>query len=185
MGNHRWIVRHLARRIEPGDHLLEIGSGDGRLVHRVDRLRNPARPFFLSAVDRAPSPADLPDSCAWHQADLLDCLEIIADSDLLVANLFLHHFEKEQLAQIGRSIARGPRVVLACEPVRRRLHLGQMRALRIIRLHPVTRHDGFVSIGAGFRRAELPSLLNLDPARWRITLAETFFGAYRMLATKL
>jgi hypothetical protein len=184
MGNHRWILRHLYQLMGPDERLLEIGSGDGSLVQKIDRLRIPTRPSLLSALDHVPAPVDLPDSCIWHQADVFDRLNIIEDSDLLVASLFLHHFEPDELARIGRSIARGPRVVLACEPVRRPIHKSQLLALRIMRLHPVTRHDACVSIEAGFRGAELPSFLNLDSDRWQITLSETLFGAYRMLAIR-
>jgi len=184
MGNHRWILRRLPHRLRSNDHILEIGSGDGALARRIDRLRGSVPPFHQAALDQATAPANLPEPCTWHQADVFDRLFLIENCDLLVANLFLHHFKPDQLATIGRSVDRGPRVILACEPVRRRLHIAQLYALRTMRVHPVTRHDARVSIEAGFRGAELPYLLNLDPAFWQTTLIETFFGAYRMLAVR-
>jgi hypothetical protein len=48
----------------------------------------------------------------------------------------------------------------------------------------VTKHDGSVSIDAGFRGDELPQLLGLEPATWTWTVAETWSGAYRMIAER-
>jgi hypothetical protein len=184
MGNHRWILGRLPLRLRPKDRILEIGSGDGTLARRIDCLRGSTPPFHQAALDQTVTPVNLPERCTWHQADIFDRLYLIDHCDLLVANLFLHHFVPDQLATIGRSIHRGPRVILACEPVRRRLHIAQLHALRLMRVHPITRHDARVSIEAGFRGKELPHLLNLDPALWQTTLIETFFGGYRMLAVR-
>jgi hypothetical protein len=54
----------------------------------------------------------------------------------------------------------------------------------LIRAHPVTRHDGRVSIAAGFRNDELPNLLRLDPAEWSWQVRESRFGACRLVAER-
>jgi hypothetical protein len=54
----------------------------------------------------------------------------------------------------------------------------------LIRAHQVTRHDGRVSIAAGFRHDELPRLLHLDPAVWTWRVQETLLGACRLVAKR-
>ena len=77
------------------------------------------------------------------------------------------------------------RMIVACEPLR--LHrTARLFALicPCIRAHPVTRHDGRVSIAAGFRHDELPRLLGLDPAVWHWRVSATWRGASRLVAVK-
>jgi hypothetical protein len=51
-----------------------------------------------------------------------------------------------------------------------------------MRANHVSRHDGHVSIAAGFIDNELPHQLGLPAARWTWQVHTTFFGAYRVVA---
>jgi len=179
MGNERWVLRTLAgfpAAVMRG--VTELGAGDGALPVKI------ARQFpgcHLSAHDLAPCPPLPPDvshRIDWHQGDVFQ--RPPAPGGVLVANLFLHHFEGEPLRQLG--VMGGDFDVLVFnEPDRSRLAELQGRLLFPIVNH-VTRHDMIVSIRGGFCHGEMPALLGLDPARWRWRETSTWRGARRVLA---
>lgn len=177
MGNHRWLERRVRSTLRPGWRMLELGAGDGTFGKRLIR-KGIISAEALSAVDLSSRPADWPPEAAWHQRDVL--ANGLPDAEIVVANLFLHHFEAPQLADLGRRIPASCQVVLASEPARRSLHLWQSRLLMLGPIGRVTRHDMPISIRAGFLGRELPELLGL--ASWKIHVSNTFFGAYRMEA---
>jgi hypothetical protein len=178
LGNERWICRTLRRFPEAATRgIVEIGAGEGHLTHRIAQLF-PAAP--VAACDLAPRPAALDPRVEWHRGDLLEKGIARQPGGVLVANLFLHHFEPPALEQIGRS-ANDFSLLLFTEPDRARLPdlLGYLA-------HPfinaVTRHDMHVSIRAGFAHAELPRLLGLSAGRWNLSETSTWRGARRVLA---
>jgi hypothetical protein len=101
---------------------------------------------------------------------------------MLVANLFLHHFEGEDLRRLGK-ICEGFDMLIFNEPDRSHIaaFLGRL-------LHPfvnhVTRHDMQVSIRAGFRSGEMTALLGLDASHWKIRETSTWRGARRVIALR-
>ena len=87
--------------------------------------------------------------------------------DLIVANLFLHHFEGAPLAGLlAAAAARGDRF-LACEPRRSRLALAASRLVGAIGANAVTREDAVLSVHAGFCGNEIAALWPSE-AGWRI-----------------
>lgn len=87
--------------------------------------------------------------------------------DLIVANLFLHHFEAAPLAGLlAAAAARGDRF-LACEPRRSRLALAASRLVGAIGANAVTREDAVLSVHAGFCGNEIAALWPSE-AGWRI-----------------
>ena len=89
----------------------------------------------------------------WREGDVFGVLKE-GIGGVVVANLFLHHFEDEQLAEMGR-LLEGCEVICVSEPWRSRLAMLEGRFLFPF-VNGVTRHDMMVSIRAGFRRGELP-----------------------------
>jgi hypothetical protein len=172
MGNYRWFERILGSldRSRAGFQVVELGAGDGLLARRLCR-RFPGLRY--EAVDLMPPPADLPQGCVWHQADLFEALPEL-QGDVVVANLFLHHFDDEALQRIGVSLRRFP-VIAFCEPWRQDQFHWAGLALRLLGINRVTRHDLHVSIDAGFTGEELPNLLGLEGGR----VEKTLLGAYR------
>ena len=102
----------------------------------------------------------------------------------MLCSLTLHHFSNEQLRQLGHRL-KNARLLLISEPARRRRHLWQGKCLHLLGLNRVTRHDMPVSIRAGFLQDELPAALGLAADRWKWAVSHTFFGAYRLIATRL
>src|SRR5258708_27345503 len=173
MGNHRWLRGQLLAALEPNDTILELGAGEGDLAL-------PLRALLPSyhGLDRWPRPAQWPSGWFWHQADLLAFTHYTA-FPLVVGNLIFHQFTASELARLGQRLS-SARVILACEPVRRRLHQHQLKLLRPFGFSYVSRHDANVSIAAGFLRNELPEFPGLSPVRWDIPPQPPFLSPNRM-----
>jgi len=197
MGNFRWLARGVEAAVRPGERVLELGAGDGGLA-RALRRRMPGLAGRYAALDRAPRPGGWPADFHWVQADLFsnEGAAALARADVVVANLFLHHFEEVALARIGALLAPA-RLLLFCEPARRAPHVWQGRLLAAAaRFNRVTRHDLPVSVRAGFRGGELVRALGLaadaaggaGAAPERVERAcrvdETLLGAHRLAAVR-
>lgn len=176
MGNERWICRTVRRFPETAARgIVEIGAGGGALAGKLAGLF-PDAP--LTACDLAPRSASLDGRVLWSQGDLLADGTSMSGG-VLVANLFLHHFEGEALRQLGK-LCDGFEVVVFNEPDRGFLpHVLGMLMWPFI--NRVTRHDMHVSIRAGFAEGELAGFLGLDPETWRVRETSTWRGARRMI----
>ena len=179
MGNDRWVCRTIRRFPEIAARgVVEWGAGAGVLSAKLASAFPHAS---ITACDLAPRPAGLPEKVLWKCGDLLS-----SDSGLsggvLVANLFLHHFEGPALRQLGRLCENFDLVVLN-EPARARLPHVLGCALWPL-INRVTWHDMHVSIRSGFAEGELEAMMGLDPANWAITGTSTWRGARRVLGCR-
>ena len=179
MGNHRWFVRVLPPLLRPGELALELGAGTGELGLRLAGHRAP-----VDGLDLWPRPEDWPAARAWHIADLRS----FAGYDryaAVIGNLIFHQFTDPELAALGATLRRTARVIVACEPMRRRFSQVLYAVVAsLLGASRVTLHDARVSITAGFRRDELPHRLGLDEREWTIHCVTTWLGGYRMIAVR-
>ena len=178
-GSRAWIGCQLKERHRRGEGVLEVGAGAGDLGRALGALV-PA----LAGLDRGPRPRHWPPTARWFRTDLLD-FSGWEQFPVVIGNLFFHHFDGKQLDRLGARINRHARVIIANDPLRAR-RTERLFALLcpLVRAHPVTRHDGRVSIAAGFRHDELPRLLGLEPDRWAWRTSETWHGACRLVAVR-
>lgn len=176
MGNARTMRRAIAESDLAGSvaRMAELGAGDGNfLLSTVGGLAgNPGRKVYL--VDRRPSVSSETiqriKKAGWEleiaAADVFDWLPGQRSLDLVIANLFLHHFENDALADLLRLVSERAKVLIACEPRRAALPLAAGRMLRLLGCNGVTRHDAPISVRAGFRGTELSAAW---PARgWKL-----------------
>jgi hypothetical protein len=177
MANHRWLEQRIRAFLKPEWRLLELGAGDGTFGKRLLRHGVLEAPR-LGAIDLAPRPADWPAEAIWVQRDVQT--GNLPAAEVVVANLFLHHFEPPFLRKLGERLPAECRVLLCCEPSRKPMHLWQSSLLSLLPLGRVTKHDMPVSIRAGFLGDELPQFLGISD--WKIGVSTTFFGAYRLEA---
>lgn len=91
------------------------------------------------------------------QSDVFDWLAQATGppADLMLANLFLHHFEAARLRTLLDLAALHAKLFVACEPRRSRAVLAAARLTGLLGCHPVTQHDAVISVRAGFMGQEL------------------------------
>ncbi|HUO67177.1 MAG TPA: methyltransferase domain-containing protein [Gammaproteobacteria bacterium] len=171
--------------------VVELGAGDGTLALRLARsLGNPWLGTHLTLLDLEPSvaqqTADAIRACGWTlevvAADALDWLERARPErvGVVLANLFVHHFEGERLARLLGGIGANADAFVCCEPRRSRVALAGSRLLGLIGCNDVTRHDAVVSVRAGFRDDEI-GVAWRDAVAGPWTLKETRAGAFSHL----
>lgn len=178
MGNFRWIRRVLGGLpVELRRSMIEIGSGDGGFLETIGEEVG-----TVTGIDLAPRPKGLRDGIDWVRGDVFLSLPGVGgERDVLVANLFLHHFEDGRLEQLGPLLRRFKALCIS-EPWRSRTALAGGYALFPF-VNRVTRHDMPVSIRAGFVPGELPRLLGLG-SEWHAREEVSLLGACRLLAWK-
>ncbi|HUQ27596.1 MAG TPA: methyltransferase domain-containing protein [Usitatibacter sp.] len=175
---------------EPPLSMVELGAGDGEFALRLTRLLG-ARGLQVTLVDRQQIVSaatlrafgDAGASVNVAQADVFEWLAGATRVDLIVANLFLHHFEDEPLARMLSLIAARSRAFVACETRRSAFAMAGARMLRVIGCNDVTMHDAAVSIRAGFRDGDLAKLWP-SPGGWSLReesrgLFSHLFAAHR------
>jgi len=170
MGNARAMRKLLGkwRQTRAPRRIVELGAGDGKFLLRLaQRLAPQWRDVEVVLVDRKNALAEEVGSAlaalGWRLefaiADVFDWLEkSCARSDILIANLFLHHFTAHELSRLLLLASERTDFFAAVEPRRSGLPWLFSCALGGIGCHRVTRHDAVVSVRAGFRGRELSEL---------------------------
>jgi SAM-dependent methyltransferase len=151
----------------PPRQIAELGAGDGAFALRLARLLRPSWPDIkLILVDRRPSISNQTlrafEKIGWTveivAADVFEWLPSQTSIDVMVANLFLHHFETQRLRQLLQLVAQSSRALVACEPRRCAPALAMGHSLWLLGCNSVTRHDAPISVCAGFRAHELSAI---------------------------
>ncbi|WP_394757386.1 class I SAM-dependent methyltransferase [Rhodoferax sp.] len=185
---HRALRDAAAARRKTGPlRVLELGAGDGSLMLGVARALAPAWPqvelTLLDAqalVDRATIKRY--GELGWHVVakvgDVLNWAASASDPllpdratarwDLIVSNLFVHHFEGAQFAALLNAIAARTDRFFACEPRRAWLALAGSHLIGAIGVSAVTREDAVLSVHAGFRGNELTALWPTQTVDWQL-----------------
>lgn len=174
MGNTAILARAL-RKAQPRTprpwpwRIVELGAGDGTLLLRLARHTPLNRPGgTIIFVDRQ-SVVGTDTRAAFHalgwevdtiEADAVTWLQqaSVGAADLMIANLFLHHFQTPQLTQMFAAVALHANLFVACEPRRSRTALAGSGLLGLMGCNDVSRHDAVISVRAGFADQELSVL---------------------------
>jgi len=172
--------------------IVELGAGDGslmlRLARRLARQWPDVRPVLIDRQDivRPATRAALA-KLSWQSQpvtqDVFDYLEQAEPADIIIANLFLHHFTPGQLTEIFRRSAELAPLFIALEPRRSALPLFGSRAIWLLGCNHVSRHDAEASVHAGFRGRELSCLW---PSRegWRLMEGNAGIWTHSFVARK-
>lgn len=169
MGHAAIIASTLTTRLKrPPRTIAEIGAGDGTLMLKLAsrmRVRWPRVGAIL--VDRQSvttnSTAERIRGMGWQcetvEADAFEWLAAKSSAaDVVLANLFLHHFEDEKLKLLFRSLADRTDLFVACETRREWLSSAASHLIGLIGCNSVTQHDAFISVNAGFVAKEISAL---------------------------
>jgi hypothetical protein len=140
-------------------------------------------------VDRQPS---VPDSALellrrqnWLPtvipSDLQEWIRSALSTELILTNLFLHHFHDSELRDLFKKISTLTPTFVSAEPLRGFAGTIGSHLLGFLGCHSVTLHDARVSVQAGFRDHELsslwPNLSDWSLTERRIGLFTHFFCA--------
>ncbi len=184
MRNHALMADALRNEPNPRwpARMTELGAGDGRFFLRVAECLGtvggaskcvPEQPSQVSHITLLDMQANVSvDTLAaitglgWHAevmvADVFDWLRTSQAAEVVIANLFLHHFEDAQLVELLRLVSRQAKVFIAIEPRRSAWPMFCSRLLWALGCNEVTRHDAVVSVRAGFSNGELSALWPAD-----------------------
>jgi hypothetical protein len=167
--------------------VLELGAGDGTLMLSVARALEPTWPAVdLTLLDRQTlveqKTVEAYEKANWKvDIEVADVTDWIGNSfraqreeeserwDLIVVNLFLHHFEEAMLANLLHAIAGTSNRFFACEPRRSYFALTGSHLIGALGANAVTREDAVLSVHAGFRDAEISKLWQQTGRRWKVT----------------
>jgi hypothetical protein len=147
--------------------IVELGAGDGSLMLRLARRLAPYWPGVSTVLvdQQGIVPAETREAVSrlgWRQQqitqDVFDYLAFAEPADIIIANLFLHHFKPPQLAEIFARSANLAPLFIALEPRRSMLPLMGSRLIFLLGCNHVSRHDAAASVRAGFRDRELSDL---------------------------
>jgi len=180
MRNHALMAEALQNELNTRlpARIADLGAGDGMFFLSVaERLstvggsssgapEHPTQVSDIALLDMqsnasADTLADLA-ALGWHAetivADVFDWLRASQTAEVIIANLFLHHFDDTQLVELLRLISRQAKVFIAIEPRRGAWPLFCSRLLWALGCNDVTRHDAAVSVRAGFSGREISAL---------------------------
>lgn len=179
MGHRRILLRALEAAIPTGPNsMVELGAGDGTLTLSIaTRLHRQWHWVELTLLDRQPVITEGTRNhfrrIGWTarvvEADVFDWFASGQPPvDVIMTNLFLHHFEASEIRRLFQAIANHCRCFIALEPGRNQMARLGAECLGLIGCNYVTRHDARVSVQAGFCGRELTALWPIS-AKWRIS----------------
>jgi hypothetical protein len=147
--------------------ITELGAGDGNFLLSVAKkiaARRPGMAATLLDLQKNTSAETLAGfaSLGWRPevvvADVFDWSPAAGGSEIIIANLFLHHFADARLAELLEKISRHAKLFIAIEPHRFRHSFACAQLLRVIGCNALTLHDAAISIRAGFIKQEISTL---------------------------
>jgi hypothetical protein len=134
---------------------VDLGSGDGTLLLKVARQLDPSlgrkHAVLLDQQQLVSSEVVHAFARLGWSIEILkeDVFAWLTGSDgtdaVLIANLFLHHFDNAKLRRLLQLAAERCCMLAACEPRRSAFALGASRVLGLIGCNQVTRHDAVSS----------------------------------------
>lgn len=181
MGTRNILLRALRalpiRQSQTPLRILELGAGDGSLMLGVARALQGEWPEVkLTLLDRQhllnastiaeyarigwTATAQVGDVFDWAfgQHTAAPPAHAPPHWDLIVVNLFLHHFQTPQLSTLLAVIAARTEHFVACEPRRAWLAWAGSHLIGLLGVNAVTREDAVLSVRAGFCGTELETL---------------------------
>jgi hypothetical protein len=183
------IMQNAVRRatvlagLNPGQQqplrIIELGAGDATLTLAMARTLSAQWPHVqLTLLDRQVVVSEETlrglRELGWQvEIEVMDVMEWIAGQndatwDMVLANLFVHHFDGESLNSLLQAIAARSRAFVACEPRRSRFTLAGSHLIGCLGANDVTREDAVLSVHAGFNDYELCGLWPALPGAWQL-----------------
>lgn len=171
------MARRMRRHtVDAPRRIIELGAGDGSLMLRLGRRLARHWPgIAIILVDQqdvvTAETREAISNLGWREnqvtQDVFKYLVTAEPADIIIANLFLHHFRPPQISEIFTRCAELAPVFIALEPRRSILPLVCSRLIWLLGCNHVSRHDAVTSVRAGFRDRELSALWP-DQQTWNL-----------------
>jgi SAM-dependent methyltransferase len=190
-GGRRAVLREVAIILEALAHtphaaprtLLDVGTGLGDIPAAAARLaRSRGQSLDTIGIELAPALAAAAGTrCTFTVAgDAMALPFADASVDIITCSQVLHHFADDEAAHLLRECTRVARHAVVIGDLRRSwlAVAGLWASSFALGFHPVSRHDGIVSILRGYTRPELHTLIERATGRsatvrhalgWRVT----------------
>jgi hypothetical protein len=189
MRNHAILAKALMDNF-PGTpkQITELGAGDGHFLLRVAEKLNwrnvDATLLDLNKIVSAETLAGF-SKLDWRVDSMTgDVFDWNGDAEIVVANLFLHHFDDARLVRLLQKISERAKLFVAVEPHRFAFPFLCSQLLWLIGCNAITRHDAAISIRAGFLGSEISTLWP-DRKNWRLTERRTGLFSHLFVARKI
>jgi len=143
--------------------LLDVGSGLGDIARSAAAAgRRRGIQITTIGLDLAAEIAAASATDEFIRADALRLPLASRSMDLVICSQFLHHLLPEEATTLIREMSRVARVRVIISDLRRSwiAAAGLWLASFPLRFHPVSRHDGVVSVMRGFTRRELQEIVS-------------------------
>ncbi|MFN0100717.1 MAG: methyltransferase domain-containing protein [Bryobacteraceae bacterium] len=143
-------------RRNPRARILDVGAADGETLRWLATRYPQARMVALDGAERFLRMG----AGTRVAADVFDWPVRPRSVDVVICSLFLHHFEDHGVRRIlGQFEEAAREAVIAVDLYRHRLARGFLRATKFVAgWHPLTVHDGAISVDAAFTPDELRRL---------------------------
>jgi hypothetical protein len=166
---HPGIMAGQMRRYAVGSpkRIIELGAGDGNFMLRLGRrLRRHWPDVAIVLVDQQNivrfETREALSNLGWREdqvtQDVFGYLATAEPANIIIANLFLHHFRPPQISEIFTQCAKLAPVFIALEPRRSMFPLVGSKLICLLGCNYVSRHDAVASVRAGFQDRELSAL---------------------------
>jgi hypothetical protein len=171
----------------PGQ-ITELGAGDGNFLLRVAKKTN-WQNISVTLLDLQKNvPAETLAAFSkinWRAETIVaDVFEWNGAAEIIIANLFIHHFENAKLKELFHIIAARSKLFIAVEPHRFHFPFPCAQMLRLIGCGKITRHDAEASIAAGFVREEISALWP-DNQNWKLTERRAGLFSHLFIAQRI
>jgi hypothetical protein len=169
--------------------ITELGAGDGNFLLQVAKKTNwqnvNATLLDLQKNISAETLAAF-SKLGWRAqtvvADVFEWPQI--ETEIVIANLFIHHFEDARLAELLRIISQRAKLFVAVEPHRFHFPFPCAQMLRFIGCGKITLYDAETSIRAGFVLKEISELWP-DNQNWKLTERRAGLFSHLFIAQKI
>lgn len=193
----KFIMLHALRNaaMPPPKRILELGAGDGTLMLALAQSLSAKWPRVrLGLLDRqrlvSPQTLHALQRLGWQpeimQQDVLDWSAQPYEEgwDLMLANLFIHHFEGDALYRLLGAVSSRSNAFVACEPRRSRFALSSSRMVGLLGANEVTQEDAVLSVQAGFCKRELSALWPHKYRSWNLREYEAGLFSHCFVAVR-
>ena len=189
MGNYTIMANALRENFSGlPKQITELGAGDGDFLLRVaQKLNWPDIEAVLLDRQKAISAETLAafPKMNWRVETIIaDAFQWDGAAEIVIANMFLHHFENPKLAQLLQKIFERANLFVAVEPRRSAWPLFCSRLLWMIGCNGVTCHDATISVRAGFLCDEISALWP-DKNDWQLTEQPAGLFSHLFIARRL